>query len=379
MHHCRPGQPGYPSKGDSAARPVAITDSMAAPPTRTAPPRAAPPAQAQVAATAKAARLRLQALRREHDETVAAATDASGSSTRAPTGHLEQDVLQTGGDQLGCAPFMRTIGTGERAVSICPIMNGIWTAFHNRAKWPEYPSPLSAQQADGVVADMDVYDSYGLRTWIGEDFDERVLSALQAHHAARSARAGTDASEASAFAPATPPTNGSSLLAYSIIVEQGQDLVANLDTLQRRLGTDALRWVQLGPPALEADNLATYQAALASGQVDWFGVEDYTLPMLQRFARDLPISTVRPPPPPPRNGAVGDGAISDGAVGDRMVSDGASGLSAMRECRSKTARYTQSRSHECPPQSVFACCWLLAQPLLCRLLLAACTTGTAGD
>jgi len=81
--------------------------------------------------------------------------------------------------------------------------------------------------------------------------------------------------------------------AYSIIVELGHGVLTNLDTISHRLGTDALRWVQLGPPALEADNLATYKIAHSNGQVDWFGVEDYTLPMLQRFARELPISTVQ--------------------------------------------------------------------------------------
>ena len=60
------------------------------------------------------------------------------------------------------------------------------------------------------------YDEVGMSTWIGEDFDERVLSTLEAHH--RSSKALVH-SMSDASAP----------LAYSIIVERSGSINQNLD------------------------------------------------------------------------------------------------------------------------------------------------------
>ena len=66
---------------------------------------------------------------------------------------------------------------------------------------------------------------------------------------------------------------------------------ANLRDLERRLGREALRWVQLGPPALS--HLPEYRIAQLSGQIDHIGVEDFSAEMLDKMSRSLRIATVQ--------------------------------------------------------------------------------------
>ena len=103
---------------------------------------------------------------------------------------------------------------------------------------------------------MQAYDSVGLSTWIGEDFDERVLAALEAHHrhvAEGGEGGGVKGGEGGEGAEPPP------LLAYSIIVEKGLAVGANLAALAARLGPSSIHWVQLGPPANTTANLAAYR------------------------------------------------------------------------------------------------------------------------
>lgn len=128
-----------------------------------------------------------------------------------------------------CLPYLRTIGDGDRTVHICPVLNGIWTSFLDPQRWRAYSSPLDEADATRVVEGMRRYDAVGLGSWIGEDFDERVLSALEAH------RRATNANETAAAVP----------LAHSIIVERGHEVEQGLELLEARLGMAALRWVQV--------------------------------------------------------------------------------------------------------------------------------------
>ena len=214
----------------------------------------------------------------------------------------EDDVAIAGrkddGAELSCALYARTIGEGERAVSICPILNGIWTSFLDHSTWGRYTQPLPRPQALAVAEEMRLYDAVGLATWIGEDFDARVLSALEAHREAQHREqgggdggGGEGGGGDGGGGDGDGGTRGASLLPYSIIVESGHNVGANLDALATRLGPQAIRWVQLGPPALE--HLPAYRMARIQGKVAAYGVEDYTPEMLREFAKAVPIATAQ--------------------------------------------------------------------------------------
>ena len=83
-----------------------------------------------------------------------------------------------------CAPYYRTLGEGDPAVHVCPIFNGIWTSFLDFRKWGRYDERLTPALSAQIARGMALYDEIGMSTWIGEDFDERVLSSLEAHRAA---------------------------------------------------------------------------------------------------------------------------------------------------------------------------------------------------
>jgi diketogulonate reductase-like aldo/keto reductase len=231
---------------------------------------------------------------------------ATGGAGRAAPGggdgSVEFDESVVDGS---CAPFMRTLGgatagrgggdddgESEKAAAgtplkICPVLNGIWTSFLDPAKWRSHTAPLSPAAAARIVAGMRWYDAAGLATWIGEDFDERVLTALAAHfHSHRTNATHTRPTTASSGSAAAAKP-----LAYSIIIEREHDIARGLGELEARLGKDALRWVQLGPPALR--HLPTYAAARAAGRIGHVGVEDYSADMLEQMGRALPIATVQ--------------------------------------------------------------------------------------
>lgn len=229
QYRCRPGTPGFPGR-------------QAPPPP---PPEPTPPAD---------------------DTPTRVSVGNSGSVA------LAVDVDDTVPDGLSCTPHVRTLGEGPSALRVCPILNGIWTSFLDHRQWGEYNQPLDAPVAARIAAEMRAYDQVGLSTWIGEDFDERVLSALASHH------------ELFGDAPADAP-------AYSIIIEAGHRVDDNLKALSARLGVGSTLWAQLGPPAL--DHLPSYRVAKVRKQVAHFGVEDYDAPMLARAAKVLKISTVQ--------------------------------------------------------------------------------------
>ena len=250
---------------------------------------------------------------------------ATGGAGRTPSGEgddggeFDESVVDG-----SCAPFMRTLGgatpefdesvvdgsrgggdddddddddddeksAGTTPLMICPVLNGIWTSFLDPAKWRSHTAPLSAATAARIVAGMLRYEAVGLNTWIGEDFDERVLTALEAHFHSRHRTNATHAR------PTTTASSGGSAataaakpLAYSIIIERQHDIARGLEELEARLGKDALRWVQLGPPAL--GHLPSYVAARAAGRIGHVGVEDYSADMLEQIGRALPIATVQ--------------------------------------------------------------------------------------
>ena len=187
---------------------------------------------------------------------------------------------------LDCTPFHRTLGEGARAVRICPILNGIWTSFLDFRRWGPYDKPLAPELSRELAHTMaSLYDDAGMSTWIGEDFDERVLSSLEAHHLHRQKELGQQEEAADTRDGLAP------LLRYSIIVEQGRDVVANLDRLAARLGSASIHWVQLGPPAL--DHLLAYRVPRLSKKVLHYGVEDYSLDMLEAASKAYPLSTVQ--------------------------------------------------------------------------------------
>ena len=193
---CRPGEAGYPGAtdespaADAPTRAYSISTSGGAS-------RAAPAAQLAM---------------------------SDGGTAAAVHGiEFEDDVNSS------CLPYLRTIGDGDRTVHLCPVLNGIWTSFLDPLRWRAYSSPLDEADATRVVEGMRRYDAVGLGSWIGEDFDERVLSALEAH------RRATKANETAAAVP----------LAHSIIVERGHEVEQGLELLQARLGMAALRWVQV--------------------------------------------------------------------------------------------------------------------------------------
>ena len=191
------------------------------------------------------------------------------------------DIAPGGEEELNCFPYMRTIGMGDQRVRICPVLNGIWTSFLDHTVWGSYEQALPAAAARAVAAEMRLYDAVGLGTWVGEDFDARVLAALRTHHVATQNSTRTRDEDDDDSVP----------LRYSIIVEAGREVSANLASLSAALGAAAVQWVQLGPPAL--DHVAAYAEAKARGTVRIYGVEDYTPDMLRAISSALPIATVQ--------------------------------------------------------------------------------------
>jgi hypothetical protein len=247
---CRPGLPGYPA---TSAEPLQSTPKYAttvnAASGFVAPAEAAPPT------------------------TEASLDDVAGFEG-------------SGDDDLSCFPYMRTISDGVQSMRICPVLNGIWTSFLDGSKWGSYGQPLSNSTAQSIAREMLLYDAVGLGTWIGEDFDARVLSALKAHSAESRGGAADEFDDLHTAAGTPGP-----MVPYSIIVENGHEVVRNLEMLKSILGPSALRWVQLGPPALE--NLPAYGLAKQQGLAHLYGVEDYTPEMLLRFGSALTVATVQ--------------------------------------------------------------------------------------
>ena len=195
----------------------------------------------------------------------------------------------------GCAPHLRTIGDGADTIHVCPIMNGLWTSFLDGSKWGPYDKSLDGSgrgdgfggavsvrrmdpaqrdpRADGLLAEMQLYDDAGLSTWIGEDFDERVMSMLRLH----------------TRRPDGSIRNTGGVI--SIIVEKPANVVAGIKSLCGQLGVTALDWAQLGPPAL--NYLQEYKLLQLHGVVRHYGVEDYDAAMIRRMHAVIPVETVQ--------------------------------------------------------------------------------------
>ena len=282
-HTCRPGAPGFPGADASPS-----SSDVAAP-------RQSATVSASGDVSGGAGAFDAPAVARPASARSLAAMQA-WADEQAATRAARRNVPDVVDAAATCTPFLRTLGSGKgalrvracawclrsllppssvpcllgfalpltgvpRCLQVCPVLNGLWTSFHDRAKWPEYSEPLPKLVAEEIVTDMQLYDAVGLSTWIGEDFDERVLSTLEAHRARR------------AQSVADPPA----ALSYSIIVERGRTVIDGLNLLKSRLGVDALKWVQLGPPAL--DNLPEVRA-----------------PTCAYSSLTCPLPATRPPP-----------------------------------------------------------------------------------
>jgi len=160
-------------------------------------------------------------------------------------------------------------------------MNGIWTSFLDHEKWGDYARPLNRSAAARLAGHMRAYDRKGLDTWIGEDFDARVLSLILTHHQQRRRSKGEG----------EPGSESSRSPMYSIIVEMPERLESDLISASKKMGLNALDWIQLGPPALShLDELKRLQS---SGIIRQYGVEDYSSGMLEQILAALPVVTVQ--------------------------------------------------------------------------------------
>ena len=101
------------------------------------------------------------------------AKDYSPPSARPPPGKARPSASAG----LSCAPYRRQLGS----LSVCPILNGVWTSFLDHSKWGTETQPLQPALARELALEMRKYDEVGMDVWVGEDFDERVLSLLRAH------------------------------------------------------------------------------------------------------------------------------------------------------------------------------------------------------
>jgi len=168
-----------------------------------------------------------------------------------------------------CTPYLKQLG----GLRICPILNGVWSSFLDHAKWGDEGNPVPKPLAQSLAREMLKYDSVGMTSWVGEDFDQRVLSVLSEHRQAVLAGATT-----------TPPL-------YTVIVEEGEKVPEMAQTLEDRLGRAALAWMQVGPPALE--RLSEYAALKQRGLVTAFGVEDYSDAQIQEAHAAFGVATVQ--------------------------------------------------------------------------------------
>eukprot|EP00466_Bigelowiella_natans_P007217 jgi/Bigna1/137986/aug1.42_g12694 len=152
-----------------------------------------------------------------------------------------------------CHGFRRKIRDG---LTVCPVMNGVWTSFQDHSRWGGYDQKLTGAVARQLAMRMeDPYEEMGMNVWIGEDFDARVMSLLRAHRRRqrhkkqqqRTALQATDNSSTSVLAGGAK--DGSSNSLYSIIIEMPERLaLAMLYRLQRcfccTYGTEAgVKWM----------------------------------------------------------------------------------------------------------------------------------------
>ena len=107
-----------------------------------------------------------------------------------------------------CVPFRRQLGH----LVVCPILNGIWTSFLDHEYWGSGPLPQPVR--DRIANEMLRYDDAGLEGWVGEDFDDRVLSALERH--------------AMLMNTSVASRNGEPAVTYTIIVEEGRHVRDNV-------------------------------------------------------------------------------------------------------------------------------------------------------
>ena len=221
-----------------------------------------------------------------------AAADARSCNADAGEACSAGDAPQDTAAAPGCAPYERSIGAGDDALRVCPIMNGLWTSFLDSRAWGSYEASLDGSgdgdgfghavsvramdpgradpRAAAMLDEMAAYEAAGLTTWIGEDFDERVMSMLRLN--------------------ARRPGGGRNGV-VSIIVEKPSNVVAGVKSLCAQLGVDALDWVQLGPPAL--NHLDAYARLRREGFVRHYGVEDFDARMIRRMHTAFPVETVQ--------------------------------------------------------------------------------------
>ena len=180
---------------------------------------------------------------------------------------------------LSCVGFERPVGQG---LTVCPIFNGGWTSFLDEDAWgSETQSLRGDQRLPALLQEMQEYVTLGMRVFIGEDFDRRVMSLLEAHSNKRRRPAGG----------ALQQTPNLSESVYSIIVEAEEDVERNIRRMLVALGLPFFEWLHLGPPALE--HLRVYRSLQRRGVVVHIGVEDFSPEQLQYAGEMLRIATVQ--------------------------------------------------------------------------------------
>ena len=169
-------------------------------------------------------------LRQELVEAVSLPPSPQGASTYSPPSARAppRAVRPPATPELvgrSCTPYLKQLG----GLRICPILNGVWSSFLDHAKWGDEGNPVPKPLAQSLAREMLKYDSVGMTSWVGEDFDQRVLSVLSEHRQAVLAGATT-----------TTPL-------YTVIVEEGEKVPEMAQTLEDRLGRAALAWMQVLP------------------------------------------------------------------------------------------------------------------------------------
>ena len=171
-------------------------------------------------------------LRQELVEAVSLPPLAQGASTYSPPSARAppRAVRPPATPELvgrSCTPYLKQLG----GLRICPILNGVWSSFLDHAKWGNEGHPVPKPLAQSLAREMLKYDSVGMTSWVGEDFDQRVLSVLSEHR---------QAVLATHEVIPTPPL-------YTVIVEEGERVPQMAQTLEDRLGRAALAWMQVLP------------------------------------------------------------------------------------------------------------------------------------
>ncbi len=236
----------------ASAKPTATSTPPSTPPTQTPAPPSTPPSTPPTPRERK---------RRTRSNSNPATTPSTPPPSAAPVSSAVSDDPS----RLHCGTHMRKLGE----LSLCPIFNGLWTSFLDEDKYGSMSTPLPAEVAADMAAEMLKYDRLGMNVWIGEDFDARVLSALDAHLDVNERRRLAEADQIKTI--------------YAVIFELfDDDAFAPGNRIFSTFGSAASGWLQLGPPALK---VAEKVRAVRDKYFGLIGVEDYTAAQIEEAHR----------------------------------------------------------------------------------------------